>query len=214
MVAIRPSLVPLPLIQLKKRPPALPDDDSPLEWLVTNGLSGYASGSVAGPPLRRFHGLLIAAHPAPAGRLLLLHHLDETLRVDGQDDVMPRPGASPGPTAQLADFYLQAGLPHWLFTHEGVEIERAVFIPHEANTVHVRYRLSGAASQVRFSVRPWLDFPPHEGMLTPRQPHRYTTTAGAPATCEFVREGRIDDLVPLRLISGKRRCLIAHAHPE
>jgi hypothetical protein len=49
------------LLLLKKHPAADPPAEAPLEWLVTNGLGGYASGSVLGPPLRRFHGLLIAA---------------------------------------------------------------------------------------------------------------------------------------------------------
>src|SRR4026208_1726942 len=47
------------------------------EWLVTNGLGGFASGTVAGAVTRRYHGLLIAAHPAPLGRVLLLSHLSE-----------------------------------------------------------------------------------------------------------------------------------------
>lgn len=48
-----------------------------LEWLVTNGLGGYASGTVAGAATRRYHGLLIAAHPAPLGRVMLLNNLQQ-----------------------------------------------------------------------------------------------------------------------------------------
>src|SRR5262245_26968512 len=51
------------------------------EWLVTNGLGGYASGTLAGPPTRRYHSLLVAALPAPLGRLALLAHLDERIRL-------------------------------------------------------------------------------------------------------------------------------------
>ena len=54
------------------------------EWLVTNGLGGYASGTIAGVPTRRYHGLLIAALPAPLGRMVMLRHLCEQLRfLDG-----------------------------------------------------------------------------------------------------------------------------------
>ena len=53
------------------------------EWLVTNGVGGYASGTVCGVPTRRFHGLLIAALPAPLGRTMMFNHLEETL--DGPD---------------------------------------------------------------------------------------------------------------------------------
>src|SRR5579871_7024705 len=51
------------------------------EWLVTNGLGGYASGTVGGVPTRRYHGLLVAALPAPLGRLMMLNHLSEQIRL-------------------------------------------------------------------------------------------------------------------------------------
>src|SRR5687767_1011583 len=55
------------------------------EWLVTNGLGGSASGTVAGVATRRFHGLLVAALPAPLGRIVMLNHLSEQLRLpDGR----------------------------------------------------------------------------------------------------------------------------------
>src|SRR6516164_2309282 len=49
------------------------------EWLVTNGLGGYASGTVPGVMTRRYHGLLIAALPAPLGRIVMLSHVAEQL---------------------------------------------------------------------------------------------------------------------------------------
>src|SRR4051812_38886273 len=55
------------------------------EWLVTNGLGGYASNTVPGVPTRSYHGLLIAALPAPLGRMLLLAGISEQVRLpDGQ----------------------------------------------------------------------------------------------------------------------------------
>jgi predicted glycogen debranching enzyme len=52
------------------------------EWLVTNGIGGYASGTVAGLLTRRYHGLLVAALQPPLGRTLLLAKLDETVGYD------------------------------------------------------------------------------------------------------------------------------------
>ncbi len=49
------------------------------EWLVTNGLGGYASGTVAGVVTRRYHGLLIAALPEPLGRMVMLNMLAEAI---------------------------------------------------------------------------------------------------------------------------------------
>ena len=55
------------------------------EWLVTNGLGGYASGTISGAVSWRYHGLLIAALPSPFGRVVMLNHLAESLRLsDGR----------------------------------------------------------------------------------------------------------------------------------
>ena len=71
------------------------------EWLVTNGLGGYASGTVAGVMTRRYHGLLIAALPAPIGRLVMFNHLLERARLPdrtivwlGDEDEIAGPNAS------------------------------------------------------------------------------------------------------------------------
>src|ERR1051325_6738029 len=56
------------------------------EWLVTNGLGGYASGTVSGALTRRFHGLLIAALPSPFGRMMMLNDCIERLVLaDGRE---------------------------------------------------------------------------------------------------------------------------------
>src|SRR5881394_162458 len=57
------------------------------EWLVTNGLGGYASGTVSGAVTRKYHGLLVAALPAPLGRVVMWNHISEFLRFD-HDEVI------------------------------------------------------------------------------------------------------------------------------
>src|SRR5213075_188353 len=68
---------------LPEREVPSPDSDPHLreEWLVTNGLGGYASGTVTGDITRRYHGLLIAALPNPLGRMMMLNGLSERLRL-------------------------------------------------------------------------------------------------------------------------------------
>ena len=53
--------------------------DTQREWLVTNGLGGFASATIAGTITRRYHGFLIAALPAPVGRLIMLNNLEVAL---------------------------------------------------------------------------------------------------------------------------------------
>ena len=61
-----------------------PNPEAPREWLVTNGLGGFASATVTGEITRRYHGFLIAALPAPLGRMVVLNDLDvEIERADG-----------------------------------------------------------------------------------------------------------------------------------
>src|SRR5438094_10392095 len=50
------------------------------EWLVTNGIGGYSSGTVAGVVTRRYHGILVAALSNPLGRMVMLNELRETVR--------------------------------------------------------------------------------------------------------------------------------------
>jgi predicted glycogen debranching enzyme len=179
-----------PLLQLKRHAVSPPPDDAPLEWLVSNGLGGYAFGSVQGPPLRRFHGLLIAAHPAPVGRVLLLHALEETVHFDDGTTVALRPGRGAGEHAELAEFFLQAGLPRWTFQlRDGICVEQSLLMPHGQNTVHVRYCLTGPTTPARLTIRPWLDFRPHEGSLDGEQRRRYEARELSPARCEFTTEG-------------------------
>src|SRR3954467_10148185 len=65
------------------------------EWLITNGLGGYGSGTISGQVSRRYHGLLVAALPAPFGRVVMLNHLAESLHLaDGKRVVIG--GEEPG----------------------------------------------------------------------------------------------------------------------
>ena len=187
---------PLLELTLKPRPGSTPD--APLEWLIANGLGGYASGSVDGPPMRRFHGWLIAALPAPLGRVLLLHALHEVIDLEGAPPMALQPGrAGDPPVAPRVDFCLRAGLPRWTFElADGVRLERSVLVPHGQNTVHVCYRLTGATGPARLRIRPWLDFRPHEGQVAPEQHQAYTTAQITATRCEF---WRADSPVVLRM---------------
>jgi len=80
--------VALPSRRLTFDPAAGPRPPIDLEWIVTNGLGGYASGTVAGGLTRRYHGLLIAALPAPLGRMLYLCQLRATVTIEGREWVL------------------------------------------------------------------------------------------------------------------------------
>src|SRR5690349_22882986 len=85
------------------------------EWLVANGLGGYASGTVSGVITRRYHGLLIAALPAPLGRIVMLSTIAEQLKLASGREVeiggRERSGDAPDAhgTGYLNEFRLEAG---------------------------------------------------------------------------------------------------------
>ena len=163
-------------------PPTLEEHGS-REWLVTNGLGGYASGTVTGALTRRFHGLLVAALPAPLGRQMLLTHLEERLTFrDGQREWLGLHGTT-GQLAQaeagryLEEFRLEAGLPVWRYVVNGAVIEKSLLMPHGQNSVHVTYRLLKGPRRVRLSLRPIVGFRPHEAPLDRSPVDGYTISA-------------------------------------
>lgn len=152
------------------------------EWLVTNGLGGYASNTLAGVPTRRYHGFLIAALPNPLGRTVMLTDLSERLRlpdgISAQLSGEERVGGSlTVPAAEhLVSFELEAGLPVWRYAVGGAVLEKRVWMPYQQNSVYIRYRLIEGPAGVRLNLRPALNVRHAERPVsTPLQgPHALT----------------------------------------
>lgn len=152
------------------------------EWLVTNGLGGYASGTLAGIHTRGYHGFLTAALPAPLGRVLMLKQLTERIEAGGEswsltgeaaesgaDDALPVP-------VYLGEFHLEQGLPVWRFDTPAGAIERRVFMPHGQNTAYVAYRVLSANGPVRLTLRPWVHFRSPDNALRRDSARHYALT--------------------------------------
>ena len=149
------------------------------EWLVTNGLGGYASGTVGGTLTRVFHGYLIAALPSPLGRTMMLNYVLE-LVVLGDGRVVPLNGleTEDGEYADnlqyLTNFRLDAGLPVWTFEIEGTRFEKRVSLPHRQNTTCINYRVT-AGPAVKLQLRPAVNMRPHEAPVNSQiEPYTFT----------------------------------------
>jgi predicted glycogen debranching enzyme len=161
-----------------------PEDPLPRrEWLVTNGLGGYASGTVAGVVTRRYHGLLIASLPAPLGRMVMLNHLLERVRLPdrrvlwlGDENEVAGPNAVDR-TEHLVEFRLELGLPVWTYEIDGLTIEKRLLMPYCQNTVHITYRLARGEGPVRFSLRPSVHFRSYEAPVNASPHLAYTVSA-------------------------------------
>ena len=94
------------------------DSASSREWLVTNGIGSYASGTVAGMVTRGYHGLLVGALNPPVGRTLLLTKIDETALYDGHSYPLCTNrwalGIDPDGYWHIESFHLEGTIPVWL----------------------------------------------------------------------------------------------------
>jgi predicted glycogen debranching enzyme len=141
------------------------------EWLVTNGLGGYASGTVSGAITRKYHGILVAALPAPLGRVVMWNHVSELLRFD--DGEVVSLGAEERAGGQLdlkgaeylREFRLEDGLPVWVYHVRDLVIEKRVLLPHLQNTVHVSYQIVCPGKAPRLELRPAFHFRHHEASV-------------------------------------------------
>ena len=135
-----------------------PEASTRLAWLITNGIGGYASGTVSGALTRRHHGLLFAALEPPLGCTLLLAKLSETLEVDGASheldtncwtsgDVHPRGHV------HLESFRIEDTIPAWTWAIGDTRLEKRVWMEHGENTTYVQYRLAAARGAVRLSLQ-------------------------------------------------------------
>src|SRR5262245_33576883 len=139
---------------------ATPDDLLDREWIVTNGLGGYASSTIGGVPTRSYHGLLVAALPAPLGRMVLLAGVLGRIHLPDGDIV--RLGATAAfdgvpdwhDTAHLREFRLEVGLPVWVYEIGPYLLERRVWMPYRLNTTVCRYRLLAGPGPVEVELSP------------------------------------------------------------
>src|SRR3954468_23972292 len=157
------------------------------EWLVTNGLGGYASGTISGAITRKYHGLLVAALPAPLGRMVMWSHVSESLRFEDGEVVSlgaeERAGGqiNLGVADYLREFRLEDGLPVWIYQVRDFTIEKRILLPHLQNTVHVSYRVTGGSGGLpRLGLKPAFQFRHHETAVDPAQaaPYKLTVEEG------------------------------------
>ncbi len=115
------------------------------EWIVTNGLGGYASSTILGINTRKYHGLLVSAFNPPRNRHVLIEKFDEELILS--DRKVPlysnefQHGISPNGSVFLEEFRLDP-FPKFKYRAEGVELVKTIFMPYRKNAVIVVYKLS------------------------------------------------------------------------
>src|ERR1700691_2679315 len=172
------------------------------EWLATNGLGGYASGTLSGVITRRYHGYLIAALPAPCGRVMMLNERAERLEFpDGRRVQLSGEERAGDPLKldgmeYISEFRLEAGTPVWRYEIGDTTIQKRLVLPHGQNTAFITYSLLSGRDSVRLVLRPAIHFRPHETPVSAELESTYTLTVGQ----ERYEVSAGTDLPPLRLL--------------
>ncbi len=133
------------------------------EWLCTNGIGGFASGTVAGMLTRRYHGLLTAALAPPVGRTLLVAKIDETVEYAGARWELATNRWADGTIApqgyrHIESFRLDGTSPVWTFAVADALLEKRVWMEQGRNTTYVRYELLRAGGPVTLDLKAFVNY--------------------------------------------------------
>lgn len=135
------------------------------EWLVTNGIGGFACGSICGAPTRKYHSLLSAALPAPLGRTIMLNYVSDELIVNETTiplSLLRTYEDTKLPEYFLTEFRLENGIPIWTYKTQGIILEKSLFLINRQNTLSISYKLISSEKTIQIKWRPYFHFRTNE----------------------------------------------------
>jgi predicted glycogen debranching enzyme len=133
------------------------------EWLCTNGVGGFASGTIAGTLTRRYHGLLVAALVPPLGRTLVVAKLEEDVAYGAGTWALGANRWADGTLApqgfrELERFRLDGTTPVWTYACGDALLEKRVWMEPGANTTYVRYQALRASEPLTLTLRALVNY--------------------------------------------------------
>ena len=130
------------------------------EWVVTNGLGGFASSTILGANTRKYHGLLVAPFNAPGDRHLLVSKVDESIKVGGKTHIlytnMCRNNISQG-YKNLVEFEKEE-YPIFRYEVDGILIEKSICMEHGKNVTVVLYKIKNTDKKAVMRITPLLNY--------------------------------------------------------
>ncbi|MCC3404801.1 MAG: glycogen debranching enzyme family protein [Microcoleus sp. PH2017_10_PVI_O_A] len=141
------------------------------EWLVTNGIGGYASGTIANLLTRRYHGLLVAALKPPLARTLMLAKLDETaVYADRAYPLYTNRWADstiePHGYNCIESFHLEGTTPVWRYALADAILEKRIWMQQGANTTYIQYRSRRASQPIAIAVKALVNYRDYHHMTS------------------------------------------------
>jgi predicted glycogen debranching enzyme len=176
------------------------------EWLLTNGLGGFACGTVAQANTRRYHGLLVAALAPPGERTVMVAKLDATVSYQQRRFELACNEYADGTIAPrgfmyLSAFHLEDGMPVWTYALADALLEERIWMAHGRNTTYVSFTLRHATQALDLSLLP---------LCTYRDYHAHTQGGWALDVADEARGCRISAFAgahPYRLLIDRGRFL-------
>jgi predicted glycogen debranching enzyme len=180
------------------------------EWLVTNGIGGFASGTIAGLLTRRYHGLLVAALKPPQQRTLLLAKLNESVRYGEdyfplttdrwQDGILGAQGYR-----HIERFFLEGTVPVWQFAVGDALIEKRIWMQQGTNTTYIYYQVRRSTQPIMLTLK---------AMVNYRDYHQETQANGWRMSIESVGQGvsvsAFPEAVPFYLLCRSAKVTAMH----
>jgi predicted glycogen debranching enzyme len=169
----KPAQAPAPLpeapIQFARDICGLLETAEAREWLVTNGLGGFASGTMAGSATRRYHGLLVAALQPPVGRTVLVAGVDETVRYGGETFALATHRWASGAVDPLGlrflqSFHLEGMHPVWTYALGDALLEKRVWMRRGENTSYVQYTLVHGSLTLALELKALVNYRDFHGL--------------------------------------------------
>jgi predicted glycogen debranching enzyme len=151
----------LPVLEIKKNIIQDLNKSKKLEWIITNGLGGYASSTVIGMNTRKYHGLLITSDKPPLNRKVILSKLEEEIVLKGKTiklstnrypDVIYPEGYKNQIKFELNPF------PHFVYDANGIEIKKSIFMSYGKNLVIVKYEFENVKEPFIFKIFPLINY--------------------------------------------------------
>jgi glycogen debranching enzyme len=131
------------------------------EWLITNGIGGFAGNTIIGANARAQHGMLVASLHAPVQRTLILAKLDETLQIGNQSYSLAaneRPGWQENGQHHLQRFILSEGLPTFRYQVDDIFLDKRIALVHGKNTVVIGYEIRNGARPAKLTLKPLMNY--------------------------------------------------------
>ena len=134
------------------------------EWVITNGIGGYAGSSIIGAHTRKHHGMLIASLHPPVERYLILSKLNEFFQI-GTKQISLKTNQRPGGQNEEGQVYQQRflydGLPSFVYSFSGVRFSKTISFEHGKNTVAIAYEIENGGEELEFTFVPLFNYRDH-----------------------------------------------------